>query len=402
VSDTFRLARRLERIKPSATLAVTSEVARLRAAGIRVLDFGAGEPDFDTPERIKGAALRALAAGATRYTPVAGTDELRRAIVAKLRRDNRLEYGVEETIATCGGKHALYGAFHALFDDGDEVIVPAPYWVSYRDMLVLAGARPRIVPASEASGFKLDADTLARSIGPATRGIVLNSPSNPTGAAFDRAELEAIGAVLVNYPQLVVITDDVYEMFYFDGERPPHLLELRPELRSRTVVVNSVSKTYAMTGWRIGYAAGPEHVIRAMATLQGQMTSNPSSIAQAAAAEALAGCQDEVVAMCDEFRTRRDFVMQRLSRLPGVRCVRPVGAFYALPDVSALFTRSWRGTPLADAQRTCSFLLEEAHVAMVAGDDFGAPAHVRLSYATSRDILHEGFAAVEQALTKLS
>jgi aspartate aminotransferase len=401
VGTDLRLAARLEQIKASATLAVTTEVARLRAAGVEVLDFGAGEPDFDTPERIKSAAVRALGAGQTKYTPVAGTLELREAIVAKLRRVNHLDYAVAETIATSGGKHALYGAFHALFGDGDEVIVPAPFWVSYRDMLVLAGAIPRIVHAPPERGFKLDADTLDRAIGTRVRGIVLNSPSNPTGAAYTRDELVAIGAVLVAHPEVTVVVDDVYEMFYFDGPRPPHLLELCPELRARTVIVNSVSKTYAMTGWRLGYAAGPEAVIRAMATLQGQMTSNPSSISQAAATEALAGAQEEIGVMLEEFRWRRDYVMQRLARLTGLSCVRPAGAFYAFPSVASLFARRWRGTPLVDATRTCAFLLEEARVALVAGDDFAAPDHVRLSYATSRETLGRGFDAIEGALSLL-
>jgi len=233
------------------------------------------------------------------------------------------------------------------------------------------------------------------------RGIVLNSPSNPTGAAYTRDELAAIGAVLVVHPEVTVVVDDVYEMFYFDGPRPPHLLELCPELRARTVIVNSVSKTYAMTGWRLGYAAGPEAVIRAMATLQGQMTSNPSSISQAAATEALAGAQEEIGVMLEEFRWRRDYVMQRLARLTGLSCVRPAGAFYAFPSVASLFARRWRGTPLVDATRTCAFLLEEARVALVAGDDFAAPDHVRLSYATSRETLGRGFDAIEGALSLL-
>ncbi|HYC22765.1 MAG TPA: pyridoxal phosphate-dependent aminotransferase [Candidatus Bathyarchaeia archaeon] len=401
MNDQLRLAARLGRIKPSATLAVTTEVARLRAAGVEVIDFGAGEPDFETPERIKNAAIRALAAGQTRYTPVGGTLELREAIVAKLRRANRLDYAVSETIATAGGKHALYGAFHALFGEGDEVIVPAPFWVSYRDMLVLAGATPRIVETPVERGFRLDAGTLERAIGPRTRGLVLNSPCNPTGAALARADLVEIGAVIAAHPGLTVISDDVYEMFYFEGPRPPHLLELYPELRRRTVIVNSVSKTYAMTGWRLGYAAGPEPLIGAMATLQGQMTSNPSSISQAGAAEALAGPQDEIPVMLEEFRWRRDYVMQRLGRLDGVGCVRPAGAFYAFPSVSGLFARRWRGAPLGDAARTCEFLLEEARVAMVAGDDFAAPDHVRLSYATSREALRQGFDAIDRALTRL-
>lgn len=399
--ENVRLASRIGLVKPSATLAVTTEVARLRAAGIEVIDFGAGEPDFDTPQRIKDAAVRALAAGATKYTPVAGTAQMREAIVGKLARVNDLSYDVSETMASCGGKHALFEAFQALFGPGDEVIVPAPFWVSYADMLVLAEAKPVVVRAPASSGFKMTPDQLAASIGPATRGLILNSPSNPTGAAYDRAELEALADVLVQHPQVFLIVDDVYEMLYFDGERPPHLLTLRPALRSRTVVINSVSKTYAMTGWRLGYAAGPAPLIKAMTTIQGQCTSNPTAVAQAAAVEALSGPQDEIAPMVEEFRWRRDYVVERLRKLPGVQIVKPVGAFYAFPDVSALFSRSWQGSPIGGAGRFCEFLLAEARVALVGGDDFAAPEHVRISYATSRAALERGFDAIERAIQAL-
>jgi aspartate aminotransferase len=387
----MRLSARTKLVKPSATLAVTAEVARLRASGVEVIDFGAGEPDFDTPQRIKDAASRALAAGATKYTPVVGTKQVREAVVA-----------VEETMVSCGGKHALYNAFQVLFGDGDEVVLPAPFWVSYQDMLVLAGAKPVIVQAPASQGFRLTPEQLAATLTPRTRGIVINSPSNPTGSAYPESELRGLAEVLLAYPDVAVIVDDVYEMLYFDGPRPAHLLRLAPELRPRTVIVNSVSKTYAMTGWRLGYAAAPADVIKAMATIQGQCTSNPTAIVQAAAAEALAGPQDELPAMVDEFRWRRDYVMQRFAKLDDVRCVRPEGAFYAFPDVSALFARSWRGAPLGNAQRLCEFLLAEARVALVAGDDFAAPNHVRLSYATSRENLARGFDAIERALATLA
>jgi len=268
-------------------------------------------------------------------------------------------------------------------------------------MLVLAEAKPVVVRAPAAAGFKLSAAELAGAIGPATRGIVLNSPSNPTGAAYDASELAALADVLVAHPNVFVIVDDVYEMLYFDGERPPHLLELRPELRPRTIVINSVSKTYAMTGWRLGYAAGPAQLIKAMTTIQGQCTSNATAIAQAAAAEALAGPQDEIAPMVEEFRWRRDYVVERLNRIPGVTCVKPAGAFYAFPDVSALYERRWRDAPLGDAGRVCQFLLAEARVALVGGDDFAAPEHVRISYATSRLCLEQGFDAIEAAIRRL-
>lgn len=397
----MRLSERTRLVKPSATLAVTTEVARLRATGVEVVDFGAGEPDFDTPQRIKDAATRALAAGATKYTPVVGTKQVRDAVVAKLKRVNDLDYAVEETMVTCGGKHALYNAFQALFGDGDEVVLPAPFWVSYADMLVLAGARPKIVHAPAAQGFKLTAEQLADALDARSRGAVLNSPSNPTGAAYSQQELQALAQVLVAYPDVAIVVDDVYEMLYFDGPRPAHLLNLAPELRERTVVVNSVSKTYAMTGWRLGYAAGPVDAIRAMGTIQGQSTSNPSSLAQAAAAEALAGPQDELPPMIDEFRWRRDYVLERFGRISGVECLKPEGAFYVFPDVSGLFPRVWRDRPLGSAGRVCEFLLAEARVALVAGDDFAAPDHIRMSYATSRDNLARGFDAIERAVATL-
>lgn len=397
----MRLSPRTKLVKPSATLAVTSEVARLRGSGVEVIDFGAGEPDFDTPQRIKDAATRALAAGATKYTPVVGTKQVRDAVVAKLKRVNGLDYAVEETMVSCGGKHALYNAFQVLFGEGDEVVLPAPFWVSYQDMLVLAGATPVIAHAPAAQGFKLTARQLADAIGPRCRGVVINSPSNPTGAAYSERELRALTEVLVSCPDVAVIVDDVYEMLYFDGERPPHLLQLAPELRPRTIIVNSVSKTYAMTGWRLGYAAGPVDAIKAMATIQGQCTSNPTAIVQAGAAEALAGPQDELPVMVAEFRWRRDYVMQRFAKLAGVTCVKPEGAFYAFPDVSGLFGRVWRDQPLGNAQRVCEFLLAEARVALVAGDDFAAPSHIRMSYATSRENLARGFDAIERALSTL-
>jgi aspartate aminotransferase len=396
-----RLSTRTRLVKPSATLAVTTEVTRLRASGVEVIDFGAGEPDFDTPQRIKDAAARALAAGATKYTPVVGTQQVREAVVAKLKRVNDLDYAVEETMVTCGGKHALFNAFQALFGDGDEVLLPAPFWVSYADMLLLAGAKPKIVRAPASQGFKLTPDQLAAALDTRTRGFILNSPSNPTGAAYTEAELQQLADVLIAYPDVSLVLDDVYEMLYFDGPRPAHLLTIAPELRDRTVIVNSVSKTYAMTGWRLGYAAGPADAIKAMGTIQGQSTSNPTALVQAAAVEALAGPQDELPPMIDEFRWRRDYVLERFAQLDGVACVRPAGAFYAFPDVSGLFQRVWRDRPLANASGVCEFLLAEARVALVAGDDFAAPDHVRMSYATSRDNLARGFDAIERALATL-
>jgi aspartate aminotransferase len=392
-----RLSSRLARIKPSATLAVTAALAELRRQGRDVIDFGTGEPDFDTPEHIKAAAVKALAAGKTKYTPVSGTLELKQAIVTKLARDNGLAYSPDEVIASCGGKHALLNAFLALFQEGDEVIVPAPYWVSYVDMLALADATAIIVPTTEEDGFRLSPAALEAAIGPRTRALVLNSPSNPTGSAYEAEELRALAEVC-RRRGLLVISDDVYERLTYDGFVQRHILSVCPELRSHTLVISSCSKTYAMTGWRLGYTAGPKHVIAAMATLQGQSTSNPSSIAQAAAAEALAGPQSCVDEMVAEFARRRTFVLARLRAIPGVTVVAPRGAFYVLPNVGALLGRRIGERDLGSASQLASYLLAEFGLAVVAGEDFGAPRNIRISYATSMALLEQGLDRLELGL----
>jgi aspartate aminotransferase len=392
-----RLSSRLARIKPSATLAVTAALAELRRQGRDVIDFGTGEPDFDTPEHIKAAAVKALAAGKTKYTPVSGTLELKQAIVTKLARDNGLAYSPDEVIASCGGKHALLNAFLALFQEGDEVIVPAPYWVSYVDMLALADATAVIVPTNEEDGFRLSPAALEAAIGPRTRALVLNSPSNPTGSAYEAEELRALAEVC-RRRGLLVISDDVYERLTYDGFVQRHILSVCPELRSHTLVISSCSKTYAMTGWRLGYTAGPKHVIAAMATLQGQSTSNPSSIAQAAAAEALAGPQSCVDEMVAEFARRRTFVLARLRAIPGVTVVAPRGAFYVLPNVGALLGRRIGERDLGSASQLASYLLAEFGLAVVAGEDFGAPRNIRISYATSMALLEQGLDRLELGL----
>lgn len=397
----MKLSARLDLIKPSATMAVNEKATALRAQGVNLIDFGAGEPDFDTPQHIKDAAAAAMRAGQTKYTPVAGTDALRTAIVTKLARDNGLDFEKKDVVASCGGKHSLFVAFQALFGPGDEVIVPAPFWVSYPDMLVLAGATPRVVRAAEDTGFKLTPAQLDAAIGPNTRAILINSPSNPTGAAYSDAELGALLEVVAQR-NLIVITDDVYEMMVYGGLKTRHALAIRPDLRDRTLAINSVSKTYAMTGWRIGYTAGPTNVIKAMTTLQGQMTSNPSSIAQAAAAAALGGPQDAVAPMMQEFARRGRFVVDRLRAIPGVQCTEPQGAFYAFPNVSPYLQRSVGGMQLANGDHLAAYLIENAHVAVVGGTDFGAPEHIRISYATSMKNLEEGLDRIDAALRKLA
>lgn len=394
----MKLSSRLDLIKPSATMMVTEKATALRAQGVDLIDFGAGEPDFDTPESIKNAAAEAMRAGQTKYTPVGGTDALKSAIVAKLKRDNGLVYEKREVLASNGGKHSLFVAFHVLFEAGDEVIVPAPYWVSYADMLVLAGAKPVIVRTALEKGFKLSPEELAAAITPRTRAILINSPSNPTGVAYDAVELAALLDVAAAR-NLIVISDDVYEMMVYGDFRAGRVLHIRPELRDRTLIINSVSKTYAMTGWRIGYTAGPAHVIKAMSTLQGQMTSNPSSIAQAAAAQALGGPQETVPLMMREFGRRRDFVVERLAAIPAIRCPTPQGAFYVFPNVGA-YLRQPNGPQTGD--ELAAYLIETAHVAVVGGTDFGYADHIRISYANSLQNLERGLDRIEAALKKLS
>jgi aspartate aminotransferase len=396
---TLKTASRLAVVKPSATFAMAAEAAALRKQGRDVIDLSAGEPDFDTPEHVKEAARQALARGQTKYTPIGGTDELKDAIVRKLARENGLTYERGEVIASCGGKHALYTAFQALFDEGDEVVLPAPYWVSYPEMLLLAGAVPRVVETSAEAGFLMSPEQLEASIGPRTVALIINSPSNPTGATYGPEELRALGEVALRRG-LIVITDDIYERL---TDRPvQHVGALVAGLRPRLVVVNSVSKTYAMTGWRIGYTAAPVEVVKAMTVLQSQSTSNPSSVAQAAAAAALDGPQECVAEMAREFSARRDLVVELLRRIPGVRTTVPGGAFYIFPDVSAYFGRRGReGEAITTATDLAMFLLRTVAVASVPGEGFGAPAHVRLSYATSREALREGIARIHEALAGL-
>ncbi len=397
----MKLSSRVGLIKPSATMVVAERASALRAQGADLLDFGAGEPDFDTPDTIKDAAVEAMRGGATKYTPVGGTDALKSAIITKLQRDNGLTYEKREVLASCGGKHSLFVAFQALFGPGDEVIVPAPYWVSYTDMLLLAEAKARIVRTTAESGFKLNPDALEAAITERTKAVILNSPSNPTGAAYAAEELRPLLDVIARH-HLIVISDDVYEMMVYADFQRTHVLQLRPDLRERTLVVNSVSKTYAMTGWRIGYTAGPAHVIKAMSTLQGQMTSNPSSVAQAAAVQALSGPQDAVTHMIREFGRRAEFVVDRLRAIPNVLCPKPQGAFYVFPDVSAYLHRTVRGIALETGDDLAAYLIDSAQVAVVGGTDFGYPEHIRISYANSMENLERGLDRIDAALRKLA
>jgi len=382
-------------------MAVAERASALRAQGADLIDFGAGEPDFDTPEPIKDAAVEAMRRGATKYTAVGGTDALKGAIVTKLQRDNGLAYEKREVMASCGGKHSLFVAFHVLFGPGDEVIVPAPYWVSYPDILLLAGAEARLVRTTAESGFKLSPEALEAAITDRTRAVIINSPSNPTGAAYAAEELRPLLDVIARH-NLIVISDDVYEMMVYGNFQRTHVLQLRPDLRERTLVVNSVSKTYAMTGWRIGYTAAPAHVIKAMATLQGQMTSNPSSVAQAAAVQALSGPQDAVTHMVREFGRRAEFVVDRLRAIPNVVCPKPEGAFYVFPNIAAYLNRTAGGVVLKTGDDLAAYLIDSAHVAVVGGTDFGYPDHIRISYANSMENLERGLDRIDAALRKLA
>ncbi len=396
----MKLAKRLSLIKPSPTLMVTVQVAALRRQGIEVVDFGAGEPDFDTPEHIKEAAIAALHNGQTKYTPVGGTAELKEAIITKLQRDNGLSYSLPEVTTNSGGKHTLFNAFHALFGEGDEVLIPAPYWVSYSDMVILTGAEPKLLHTSEDTGFKITAEQLKAAISPQSRAILLNSPSNPTGAAYTAEELGEIADV-IEASDLIVISDDVYEKFLYDSPRCAQILALKPNLRDRVLLTNSVSKTYAMTGWRLGYAAGPQDLIKAIETLQSQSTSNPNSIAQAAAIVAFTGTQEPVGIMATEFAKRRNYVVERLRAIPGITCTLPEGAFYVFPRVSEYFGTKWGDKTIESAMDFSLYLLQEAKVALVAGEGFGAPDNVRISYATSMEKLGKGLDQIEAALKRL-
>ncbi|RLA87920.1 MAG: aspartate aminotransferase [Deltaproteobacteria bacterium] len=394
------LAKRIGQIKPSPTLAIDTKCKALAVQGVDIVNFGIGEPDFDTPDNIRQAAISAIQEGFTRYTAVGGIPDLKEAIIQKFKQDNNLDYRPEEIVVSCGGKHSLYNLFQVLFERGDEVIVPAPYWVSYPPMLLLAEAVPVIVATPEDNGFKLTPERLRECLTPRTKGLILNSPSNPTGSVYTREELEALAEVILEH-HLFVISDDIYEKILFDGQEFVSLAQLDPELKARTFVLNGVSKTYAMTGWRIGYMAGLETVIKAVTKIQSQSTSNPNSIAQKAAVEALRGPQDSVAAMVQEFAWRRDDILSRLAQLPGVSCMRPGGAFYVFPNFSEYYKYLKPGPEESLSDALANYLLEEAHVAVVAGSGFGEDNCLRFSYATSRERIATGLERIRIALEKL-
>ncbi|MGD0277220.1 MAG: pyridoxal phosphate-dependent aminotransferase [Syntrophales bacterium] len=396
----MKLSSRLNRIKPSATLAITTKAVALRAAGRDVIGFGAGEPDFDTPEHIRKAAIEAIEAGFTRYTPVGGIDELKDAIVDKLELDNGLTYKRSQVVVSCGAKHTLYNLAQVLFEAGDEVLIPGPYWVSYPDIVTLSDAKPVILETDEKEGFKVDAARLERAIGRHTKALILNSPSNPTGAAYSPNELKSLAGVLVG-KDLLVITDDIYEKIIYDNIPFSNIASVSEAMIPKTIVVNGVSKAYAMTGWRIGYAAGPEDIIAGVTKIQSQNTSNPTSISQKAAVAALRGDQTPVKTMVVEFQKRRDFIVTALNAVEGISCLKPQGAFYVFPNISALFGKSHGTLTIRSSADLAGYLLDEANVAVVAGDSFGDDRFIRLSYATSMKNIEKGMERIGEALSKL-
>lgn len=394
------ISRRAQQIKPSPTLTITAKAKAMKAEGIDVIGFGAGEPDFDTPDHIKKAAVKALENGFTKYTPAGGIDELKDAVITKFKRDNGLEYDRTQILISCGGKHSLYNLAQVLFETGDEVIIPSPYWVSYPPIVTLADALPVILETTEESGFKMDLDKLRGTITERTKALVLNSPCNPTGTTYTEGELREIADIILE-KGIYVISDEIYEKIVYDGFQYVSIASFNKEIKERTIIVHGVSKTYSMTGWRIGFAAGPSSIIEGMNKVQGQSTSNPTSISQKASQEALNGPQDVVEAMVGEFQKRRNYVIDRINSWEEVSCVKPAGAFYAFPNCSSYLGRSFRGKPIKDSMDLADYLLNVARVAVIPGAAFGAEGFERLSFATSMENIEIGMERIDKALTEL-
>lgn len=398
-----QISERLSRIKPSPTIAVTTRARELKAAGHDVIGLGAGEPDFATPQAIRDAAVAAIEGGDTRYTAVDGTPALKQAICAKFKRDHGLDYEPAEITVGTGGKQVLYNAFMATLNPGDEVIIPAPFWVSYPDMVLLAGGEPVVVPCTQSNHFKLQPDDLEDAMSEKTRWVLLNSPSNPTGAAYSREELKRLTNVLARYDHVMVMTDDMYEKLVYDDFNFYTVAQVAPELKDRTLTVNGVSKAYCMTGWRIGYAAGPVELIRAMGKIQSQSTSNPCSVSQAAAVEALNGDQSFIKEHNDVFKQRRDLVVEMLNACPGLQCATPEGAFYVYPSCEGVIGKTTpEGKRLESDGDFVAFLLDFVGVAAVQGAAFGLSPYFRISYATSTDLLREACIRIKRACESLT
>ena len=388
----------LKRIKPSPTIAVSQKARELKAAGKDVIGLGAGEPDFDTPENIKKAAIEAINKGDTKYTAVDGTPSLKKAIVEKFKRENNLKYLTSEITVGTGGKQVIYNAFMATLNKGDEVIIPAPYWVSYPDMVLLAGGKPKIVKCGESDGFKLTPKSLRKAITKKTKWLILNSPSNPTGASYTRNEIESLSKVLIKYKNIYILSDDIYEHITYDNFNFYTIAQVS-KLKSRTLTMNGVSKSYAMTGWRIGYAAGPKEIIKAIGKIQSQSTSNPSSISQAAAVEALNGSQDFIKIRAEAFKERRDFVVNSLNKIKGITCIKPSGAFYVFPSCRGLLNKK---TKLKTDKDFVEKLLENSNVAVVQGSAFGLDGYFRISYATSMNNLKKALERISNFCKNLN
>ena len=387
----------LKRIKPSPTIAVTSKAREMRAAGKDVIGLGAGEPDFDTPDNIKAAAIEAIRNGETKYTAVDGTPKLKKAIQAKFLRENHLNYSLDQISVGTGGKQVLYNCFMATINKGDEVIIPAPYWVSYPDIILLAGGKPKIIKCDEKNNFKLTPEKLDKAISKKTKWVILNSPSNPTGSAYTKKEIENLSKILIKYKKIFILSDDIYEHITYDNFKFFTIAQIK-SLKDRTLTMNGVSKSYSMTGWRIGYAAGPKEIIKAMAKIQSQSTSNPTSISQAAAVEALNGTQDFINVRAQSFKKRRDFVVNSLNNIKGISCLRPEGAFYVFPSCKKLLGKR---TKIKTDKEFVEKLLEQAEVAVVQGSAFGLNGYFRISYATSMNNLEKAMSRIKNFCEKI-
>ncbi len=397
----MKLAARVGRITPSPTLAMAATAKAMAAQGVDVIDFSTGEPDFDTPEPVKAAAEAAIRSGFTKYTPSSGIDELRSAIVDKLKLEQGLHYDKSQILVSCGAKHSLYNLAEALLEEGDELIIPTPYWVSYADQVLLNDATPVLLPTKESEAYAIDPAQLEQRISPRTKALIVNSPCNPTGATYGRPMLERIATIAIRH-DLIVISDEIYEKVLYDGARHVSIASLGPEIAARTVVINGVSKAYAMTGWRVGYAAGPKDLIAAMGNIQSQSTSNPCSISQKAAVAALRFGEPFTRQMVAEFDRRRRAIVEGLNAIPGVSCSMPGGAFYAFPNIQGVLGKRGPSGPLNSPTDLATYLLKDAQIAVVPGEPFGSESHIRLSYATSMETITNGLRRLREALDKLT
>ena len=397
----MRISQRCQRVTGSLTLAIDAKAKEMKQKGIDVVGFGAGEPDFDTPEHIRKAAKDALDLGKTRYTPAAGMPELRQAICYKLKRDNGFDYVPQQIVVSNGAKHSLFNSFQALLEEGDEVIVPGPYWVSYPEIVRMAGGVPVIVEGTEENNFKPTIDDFRAAVTDKTRAVVINSPNNPNGFVFTREELQAIGDLAIE-KDLSIVSDEIYEFLVYDGAEHISIASLSPEIKERTIVINGMSKAYAMTGWRIGYTASPLNAAKAMTNFQSHSTSCPNSIAQYAALTALSGPDDQLKSMVAEFDRRRRRIVELINEIPGLSCKPPKGAFYVMMNIGGVFGKRYNGAPIVDSMSFTQLLLDNSHVAVVPGAGFGADAYVRLSYATSMENIEKGLARIKEFVGKLT